>query len=142
MAIQEQKSTDIAINGEMARAKTEQGYTSLMAAVKKKDINLIKALLDQGAPINYQDSTKRTALHYACMESEGGIIDCLLKRGADLNVHDSYGRSMLAWARYTHIGLELLWSGLVARGNEKLRADTAVLVELYNMLECNHYAYE
>jgi ankyrin repeat protein len=141
VGIQEKESFEIMVDTNIAQAKTEEGYTSLMAAVERGDIDLIKRLLSQGAPINAKDRAHRTALMLACQKGNKEIVQCLLDGGADMHVLDGMKRSLLAWTTDIDTVKVLLARGLVAMGNEKLTTDIARYVDIHNMLEGNHHAY-
>jgi len=87
--------------------------TPLMQAVKKGDINGVKALLDQGADVNesfYGETALMNASYYGPIE----IVKMLLDRGADVNTVRVGGWSALSSAasgRHTDIVKLLLERG-------------------------------
>ena len=57
-------------------------------AASAGDIEQIKALLDEGLPINAFDSLVRTPLHCAAIAGHIEAVQFLIDAGADVNAHD------------------------------------------------------
>lgn len=67
---------------------------ALHAAVKTSPLPKIKALLDRGAPVWFQDTELGwSPLHYAAERREPAILRALLRRGAVWNAVDKWGRT-------------------------------------------------
>ena len=61
----------------------------LHRAAQSGDIELIKALLEEGLPINaFDEDLSRTPLHYAAMEGHIDAVRYLINAGADVNAHE------------------------------------------------------
>ena len=54
-------------------------------AARYGNLNQIKALLNQGVPVNSRDGYGRTPLHFAARRGHLNIVQELLKRGAHVN---------------------------------------------------------
>ncbi len=70
---------------------TQAGYTPLMVAVLKQDLNMVKILLENGANINDVDEDKWSALHYAGYVKNIEIFNFLINNDADreaINIFD------------------------------------------------------
>ena len=66
-----------------------------MGAIAVGDIDVVKALLDQGANVN---TGEWTALMWAAWGGQGDTIEILLDRGADMNAKDQKGLTALGLA--------------------------------------------
>ncbi|ACP20925.1 hypothetical protein Aasi_1610 [Candidatus Amoebophilus asiaticus 5a2] len=88
----------------------KDGVSHLHRAVQRKDLSLIKTLIDLGANKNLQeeftrkasDNTNvkilhRTPLHFAVEQEDISIIKCLIAAGADKNIPDSTGKTPLQY---------------------------------------------
>ena len=66
----------------------------LMQASRRGDLDRVKCLCDEGADVNFQDSSGRTAL----MLTNGlRVVNELCDRGANLEIVDNEGRTALSW---------------------------------------------
>jgi ankyrin repeat protein len=73
----------------------------LLDAVRKGDAAAVKALLDQGVPVDTKFRYDRTALSFAADRGHVEIVKLLLERGADPDAADSfYHQTPLASAAY------------------------------------------
>lgn len=72
--------------------------TPLMAAVFKKDKNIVKILLDNNADPNIIDSNGTTAMHYATMFQNYDIVKLLIGAKADFTIKDNTGKSAIDFA--------------------------------------------
>jgi len=78
------------------------------------NLNRVRALLNQGVPVNSRDVHGRTPLHNAAFTGHLNIIRELLRRGAHVNSRTNYGRTPLHLAStYEHprVVHELLKAG-------------------------------
>lgn len=62
--------------------------TKLHRAAETGDLNLVRALLTQGCPVNSFDDMGKTPLHYAVLGEQFAVVDLLLRYGADVNARD------------------------------------------------------
>ena len=93
-------------NGENVNLHFDDGWTSLMEAVKNTNTKLIKLLSDNKADVNAATETGATALIFAASSDKDNseIIELLLKYGADINQRDNNGGTALwAAANFGHI---------------------------------------
>lgn len=63
------------------------------------DANIIRPLLEKGAPVNKTDTHGRTALSYAAEQGNMGVAQVLLEYGADVNAKDNSGMTAIMYAR-------------------------------------------
>jgi hypothetical protein len=71
----------------------------LLAATRKGDLVLVKALLAKGADVNAKSPYGSTPLFFACDRGHTEIAKLLIEKGADLNVEDTfYHATALTWA--------------------------------------------
>ena len=80
---------------EINKVNTEN---ALIMAVKNNCINTGEILINRGIDINYQDSSKWTALNFAIRMKSFDFVYILLKNGADVSLDDRYGMIPLHWA--------------------------------------------
>ncbi|XP_028391887.1 ankyrin repeat domain-containing protein 60-like [Dendronephthya gigantea] len=71
----------------------EKLQVALLLAAHRNNTELLKALLDLGADINYKTSMGRTALHMAASQGNSECIDMMLERGACIEVFDAEGKT-------------------------------------------------
>ncbi|KAJ7698003.1 hypothetical protein B0H17DRAFT_1129946 [Mycena rosella] len=72
----------------------QEQHQALHLATMNKDLDMIKLLLDHGAPVDAQfgsDGGSQSALHYACSIGPMEMILLLLRRGADLQRRGYFG---------------------------------------------------
>ena len=60
----------------------------LHRAASSGDLEQLKALLEEGLPINAFDDLSRTALHYAAIGGHIPAVRYLIDAGADVNAHE------------------------------------------------------
>ncbi len=80
--------------------KTDDGITALMRAARKGNIDIVRALLDQGAIIDLKDRDGWTALMYAIKGRNTEIVELLIKNGADVDTRDHILMTALMRAAY------------------------------------------
>lgn len=85
------KVDDINANGDRG--------TPLMAAVFKKDLPIVKLLLENKANPNIKDVNGSTAMHYATMFKSYDIIKLLVNADSDFTIKDNNGKSALDFAK-------------------------------------------
>ena len=84
-----------------ASAQAATREEELLDAVRKGDAAAVKALLDQGVPVDTKYRYDRTALSFAADRGHVEIVKVLLERGADPDAVDSfYHQTPLASAAY------------------------------------------
>ncbi|MBN3271638.1 IKBB inhibitor, partial [Polyodon spathula] len=77
------------------------GFSALHVAVQKKDVEIVKLLLDAGADITGRDlSCGRSALHLAVEGQSAEVTELLLRRGAPSNPVTYAGHTPLYSALY------------------------------------------
>jgi ankyrin repeat protein len=99
----------------------------VIAAVKRRDRDGLRELLDAGAPVDRQYKDAESALLYALDESEARIVELLVERGADVNRRLPDGRTPLFAAAET--GELRIVNFLLDRGarlNDRVLEDTAL----------------
>uniref|UniRef100_A0A7S0ZBF5 Non-specific serine/threonine protein kinase n=1 Tax=Timspurckia oligopyrenoides TaxID=708627 RepID=A0A7S0ZBF5_9RHOD len=68
---------------------------SLIEHSSRGRVDLVRQLIDEGAPVSLGDYDRRTALHLAVAERHLAVVSLLLERGADPMVRDRWGRTPL-----------------------------------------------
>ncbi|MBX5496613.1 MAG: ankyrin repeat domain-containing protein, partial [Bryobacteraceae bacterium] len=77
--------------------------SDLHHAARAGDLEKVKALLREGAPVNARDSLGGTALHDAAWAGEREVVEALLDAGADVNAeHTEAGSTPLHYAVITN----------------------------------------
>jgi len=77
---------------------------ALHHSVLYDDLAKVRRLLERGAPANFQDDSKNTALHFAASRKNYELTDLLLQHGADPNIQDSGLKTPLRWAVGLSVG--------------------------------------
>ena len=99
-------------------------HTPLMTAVKVKNVELVKILLEANIPLNEADFRGNTAVHHAVWDYEPVIMDLLLEANADVNVEDCWGHTPLSTAsifkRREEIMLKLIRHGADVKLKRKI----------------------
>jgi hypothetical protein len=71
----------------------------LLAAARKSNVELVKALLAKGADVDAKSPYGATPLFFACDRANDVIVKILLEKGANPNIQDTfYKASPLGWA--------------------------------------------
>lgn len=70
----------------------------LMASVVKRNLEMVKLLLEKKANVNTTDANGTTALIYATMFKNYDVVRWLVKANADPNLKDNSGNSSLDYA--------------------------------------------
>lgn len=91
-------------NPALREAKTPGHGTPLHLAVRDKQLQAVKTLLDLGASVNSRDDQGRTPLHTAVSEGVMEAITMLLQAGADPAAKDKNGNTPLALASRNQVG--------------------------------------
>ena len=79
----------------------KDGYTAIQLAVKRKDVNIVKTLLDEGADPNLFSPAGNSPLHEAIKNNDEETIDLLLKSGAIFDVENSEGKTAIDLVKET-----------------------------------------
>lgn len=75
------------------------GWTPLLSAAAKQQVDVVKLLADRGADLNYKHPvTKMTAVAYATYDNNLPMLQILLEKGADPNIKMKGGVSVLRMA--------------------------------------------
>jgi uncharacterized protein len=72
---------------------------TLITAINNSNVEIVKALLEHKADVNWKDGFNTTALLYAASKGNRQIVDLLLKYGADINADDGQGNTVLTAAK-------------------------------------------
>ena len=73
----------------VSRCESNHTATPLHTAAREGNIEIAKALLDNGAKLNVLDEDGLTPLHYAIKYNKPEMVDYLLSRGAFVNIKDN-----------------------------------------------------
>lgn len=76
----------------------DRGYSAVMDAVWRKNYEITKYLVDQGAELNYITSDGQPILVLAVGNGSVKIVELLLENGADPDIRDSMGMSAREYA--------------------------------------------
>ncbi|MGH0187253.1 UNVERIFIED_CONTAM: hypothetical protein FKN15_023998 [Acipenser sinensis] len=88
-------------SGEAEKTRLSLCFSALHVAVQKKDVEIVKLLLDAGADITGRDlSCGRSALHLAVEGQSADLTELLLRRGAPPNPVTYAGHTPLYSALY------------------------------------------
>ena len=111
---------------EMAKEKL---HVALLIAAHRNNTQLVSALLDLGADINYKTSMGRTALHLAASQGNSDCIDMMLEKGACIEMADVLGKTPITTANEwgmkdseRHLFL-FQWQTRAAKANTKTKSE-------------------
>lgn len=76
-------------------ASSPHAVQFMIHAAATGDLSTVKALLDNGIPVDARDREEKTALHGAAVQGDVAVIAFLLKQGADVNAVSLWGNSPL-----------------------------------------------
>jgi len=96
------------------------GFTPLILACYRGNVEVAKFLIDNVKDVNYQ-SPEGTALAGLCIRYNRDLVEALLKNKADPNIADSNGTTPLIWA--VKAGNEELIKILLQHGAKKDQPD-------------------
>ena len=74
--------------------------TTIWAASKRGDIELLKQRIDEGKDVNRKDIFKAAPLHWAAAYGNEEAVRLLLDNGADYRIGDDTDSTPLAWAAF------------------------------------------
>ena len=90
--------------------RSEIKGSSIWAAAKRNDLNLLNSKISEGFDVNKKDFMQATPLHWAAAYGNNKSIEILLSNGANINSTDGKGSTPLHWASFMArpITIELL----------------------------------
>lgn len=100
-------------NPELVNAQNEQGYTPLILAAYNGQLEMVKALIKNGADLD-QSFTQGTAIHGAAFKGHLEVVKLLVKSGAKLDVPDKNQTTPLMYAtlfKHTEVAKYLYENG-------------------------------
>ncbi|KAK7187126.1 hypothetical protein DPSP01_004053 [Paraphaeosphaeria sporulosa] len=76
--------------------QNNRGRTALHIAAMKNRVEIVRALIGEGAKVNVKDKDRKTPLHLAAQDGRRDVVDALCKApGIELDLSDKEGRSAL-----------------------------------------------
>lgn len=81
------------LNEDNIEATTSSGLTALHMAIKKRDLLLVKLLINADADVDAQDNKGFSVLYYAVMQNQLKIAKLLLDNEADPNLTNTIGNA-------------------------------------------------
>jgi hypothetical protein len=94
----------------------------LLAAVRRGDVDSVRALVGHGIDVNAPDGQGMTALHYAAYRGDTAMTEVLLKAGARAAARDADGISPLEAAAFdgrTEVARLLILSGAAVNASDR-----------------------
>lgn len=107
-------------------------------AARNGNLNRVKALLNQGVPVNARNEYNWTPLHHAARRGHLSIVQELLRRGARVNIRTHQGSTPLdvaAFARHFHVVHALQEAGARPRMSNNNANTGPVLIHAGNTVE-------
>ena len=92
------ESVRLIIAGADIDVKSENGWTTLIAAAQRGRTEVIGLLVDKGANINAQDNDGWSALIWATEVGRNEAVRVLIDKGADIEIKDKFGWTPLMFA--------------------------------------------
>lgn len=104
-AVQALRNNDIAVIMSISKdldlnIVDSDGETLLWKAVQRKEIGVVKALVNAGANINIPDKAGWTPLHIAVMNQDVNMVEVLLRCNPEINAQNKYGNTAIWIAVY------------------------------------------
>ncbi|XP_046353562.1 serine/threonine-protein phosphatase 6 regulatory ankyrin repeat subunit B-like isoform X3 [Haliotis rufescens] len=75
--------------------RKDSGDAAIHIAARRRDIDLVKLLLDSKTPVEYQNTEGHTALHLAAWEGDEPLVKFLYNMKANPNTPDNFDRTPL-----------------------------------------------
>lgn len=85
---------------DVTEKRSEIKGSSIWAAAKRDDLNLLNSKITEGLDVNKKDFMQATPLHWAAAYGNNKSIKILLSNGADINSTDGKGSTPLHWASF------------------------------------------
>ncbi|MCK5879294.1 MAG: ankyrin repeat domain-containing protein, partial [Holophagae bacterium] len=73
--------------------KAKAGWSALVGAAGKGDIDSVKVLIEASADLDMGDANKGTPLMHAAAQGEAETVQLLLDAGADISLEDIMGET-------------------------------------------------
>jgi ankyrin repeat protein len=84
--------------GVNAESQNQMRVRPIHAAVARRDLNIVRMLLEHGADVNVRQQMGFTPLHSAALHGDRGMIELLLQHGADATAQADNGMTAAAFA--------------------------------------------
>jgi ankyrin repeat protein len=104
-----------ALDGAMTLIGTSR-TPPILGAAKFGDLDVVRALLDLGVPVDFADGNGITMLARAALNNDVALARLLLDRGADVHAVDTRGMTPLLWAANVDFGDAAMVELLLAAG--------------------------
>jgi len=117
-------------------ATVANAMTPLMKAAHIGNLDIVRMLIAQGAPLNARNADGNTALWLACVGRHLDVIDMLVASGADLDSSNDNGATALMYA--ASAGLAAVVEHLLAKGADMAPEthDGFTALDLAGTIEC------
>lgn len=102
-------------------ATNKFGQSPLMVAAEKGYVDMMDALVDGGADVNFQNDAGKTALMMAAYGGQREAVNQLIRSGASLDLRDRGGSTALHWAADS--GQTNLIDWMIDRGADVVAVD-------------------
>ena len=90
-------------NGTDINAKNKWGWTALIKASEKGNLDIVEYLIKKEADVNAIDKNNYTALIHASLRGYLKIVKYLVENGADINIETKDGKTVSMYAsEYRH----------------------------------------
>jgi ankyrin repeat protein len=85
-------------NPGLLQSRDPRGSTPLILAAYYNHLEVVRLLLEQGAPVNETDGSGNTALMGVCFKGYAEMASLLIEAGADVNVRNGMGGTCLIFS--------------------------------------------
>ena len=81
--------------GDSVNVKNKNGWTPLHYAVRNRNLNIVKLLIENGADVNLINDQDETPLHQAVLSENYNMVKLLIKHGADPFIKNNRSKTPL-----------------------------------------------
>ena len=75
--------------------RDKEGLSALDSAIGTGSVDVVKALVSQGADVNARDKDGKTSLHRIALKGQADMVKLLISLGANVNAKDNNGKTYL-----------------------------------------------
>jgi len=86
-----------------SQATTANGDTALHLAARRRDVDMVRILVDYGTNVDTQNGEGQTPLHIAAAEGDEALLKYFYGVRASASIADNQGESVGMWSKEKHV---------------------------------------